>query len=90
MGPVVGELLYILVKSINAQRVLELGTASGYSAVFMAEAMSPEKGKLVTIDKSANMAQKARKTLEEAGLGRSGHCVGRGLPGYPNRDERSL
>ena len=68
VGPVVGELLHILVKSLNARRVLELGTASGYSAIYMAGAMDPQNGRLITIDKSANMAQKARDTVEKAGL----------------------
>ena len=68
VGPVVGELLYILVKAVNARHVLELGTASGYSAIYMAEAMDPENGKLITIDKSAHMAKVARETFQKAGL----------------------
>jgi predicted O-methyltransferase YrrM len=32
-GPVVGELLYVLARATGAKRILELGTATGYSAI---------------------------------------------------------
>ena len=34
VGPVVGELLYVLSRAIGARSILELGTATGYSAIF--------------------------------------------------------
>ena len=44
IGPVVGELLFILARLIRAERILELGTATGYSAIFLAEAFENLKG----------------------------------------------
>lgn len=48
VGPVVGELLFILVSALKAQRILELGTATGYSAIYMARACKPNNGSVVT------------------------------------------
>ncbi|MGD2029519.1 MAG: hypothetical protein PVG86_06220, partial [Desulfobacterales bacterium] len=36
VGPIVGELLYILAKATQSRRILELGTATGYSTIFLA------------------------------------------------------
>ena len=47
VGPVVGELLHILAKAVQAERILELGTATGYSTIFLARALSTS-GRLVT------------------------------------------
>ena len=48
-GPVEGRLLEFLVFALQPQRVLELGTYSGYSALSMAAAM-PDDGELITCD----------------------------------------
>jgi predicted O-methyltransferase YrrM len=40
VGPMVGELLYILAKVTRAERVLELGTATGYSTIFLARSLA--------------------------------------------------
>ncbi len=42
IGPVVGELLYILAAATKAKRILELGTATGYSAIYLAKASEYE------------------------------------------------
>ena len=49
------------------QRVLEVGTAIGYSALHMAEAL--EHGKLVTLEIDPARAATARKFLDDAGVG---------------------
>ena len=49
------------------QRVLEVGTAIGYSALHMAEAL--EHGKLVTLEIDPARAATARRFLDEAGVG---------------------
>ena len=36
VGPVLGELLYVLAAATKAKRILELGTATGYSTIYMA------------------------------------------------------
>lgn len=48
-GRQVGTLLKLLVSLSGAQRVLDIGTFSGYSALMMAEAM-PENGELITCE----------------------------------------
>ncbi len=49
------------------QRVLEVGTAIGYSALHMAEAL--EHGKLVTLEIDPARAATARRFLDDAGVG---------------------
>jgi predicted O-methyltransferase YrrM len=68
VGPLVGELLYILVRATHAVRVLELGTATGYSALFLAEACAAIKGRLTTLEWDAEMARQAEVNLAAAGL----------------------
>jgi hypothetical protein len=46
VGPVVGELLYILARMSGAKNILELGTATGYSGIYLARALAPG-GKIV-------------------------------------------
>jgi len=40
VGPIVGELLHILARVTQARRILELGTATGYSTIFLARAFA--------------------------------------------------
>jgi len=68
VGPVVGELLFILARIIRAERILELGTATGYSAIFLAEAFGNIKGQLVTLENDPTMAERARKNFKRAGF----------------------
>ena len=48
-GHLQGRLLKMLVEMIQPQRVLEVGTFSGYSAISMAEGL-PEGGRLYTFE----------------------------------------
>ena len=48
-GNMVGNLLQLLLKLMNAKTVLELGTFTGYSALKMAEGL-PDSGTVTTID----------------------------------------
>lgn len=68
IGPVVGELLYILIKTTGATQVLELGTATGYSAIYLGRACRDAGGKVVTLEKDPAMAARARGNLQAAGL----------------------
>jgi len=72
IGPVVGEFLHILARAMQAKQILELGTATGYSAIYLAGACEGLKGKLVTLEKDEGMARRARANFQKAGLG---HCV---------------
>jgi predicted O-methyltransferase YrrM len=68
IGPVVGELLFILSVAMRAQAILELGTATGYSAIFLARACAVSAGRLTTLEIDPSLAARARKNLERAGL----------------------
>ncbi len=68
VGPVVGELLYLLARISRARRILELGTASGYSTLFLAEACREVQGRVVSLEYDPDLARKAEIHLAEAGL----------------------
>jgi predicted O-methyltransferase YrrM len=68
VGPVVGELLYILARAIDARRIVELGTATGYSAIYLAGALARTNGRLVSVEHDDRMAARARLNVETAGL----------------------
>jgi predicted O-methyltransferase YrrM len=68
VGPVVGELLYILARATAAKTILELGTASGYSTIFLARACKNLNGRVITLENEPAMAEKALKNFKTAGL----------------------
>ena len=68
VGPVVGHLLYLLARATGAKRILELGTATGYSAIFLARAIQHPAGQVVTIECDDAMAAKAQANLQTAGV----------------------
>ena len=70
VGPVVGQLLAILVAATGARRVLELGTATGYSAIYLARALSPVEGRVISYELDAELAGRARTRIEKAGMTR--------------------
>ncbi len=66
-GLIQGRLLMMLVQMIDPQCILEIGTFTGYSAIYMASGLS-EKGKLHTIDNNPEVADIAKKYIEKSGL----------------------
>ena len=68
VGPMVGELLFLLADATNAKTVLGLGTATGYSTIYLARAVEKRDGKVMTWEISEEMAQRAEKNLVHAGL----------------------
>ncbi len=69
VGPVVGELLFILAGAIKAQNILELGTATGYSTIYLARACEPVNGRVVTLEHDSSKAARAQQNFQKAGLG---------------------
>ncbi|SUZ80542.1 uncharacterized protein METZ01_LOCUS33396, partial [marine metagenome] len=63
----VGRLLETLVLVTGAQRVLEIGTANGYSALWLAQSL-PRDGRLISIELDPARAQIARGHFDEAGI----------------------
>ena len=71
VGPLVGELLYLLATINGSEQILEIGTATGYSAIYLARALKSTRGRLVTVEKQPEMAQRADRNLRRAGLQQS-------------------
>jgi predicted O-methyltransferase YrrM len=65
IGPMVGQLLCLLLRIRGAGDVLELGTAVGYSSIWLARGCS---GRVVTLATDAARAARARANLAAAGL----------------------
>ena len=71
IGPVLGRLLELLCRVMGAGRVLELGTAVGYSTLFLARAMRDAHGLLLSVDMHEAHCREARGNLGREGLGNS-------------------
>ena len=67
-GQVQGRVLAMLSKMIRPARILELGTFTGYSALCMAEGLSPN-GKLLTIEHNDELESTIRRNLSLSPLG---------------------
>jgi caffeoyl-CoA O-methyltransferase len=68
VGPSEGKLLEILMRMIDARRVVEVGTLAGYSAIHLARGLA-EDGHLWTIEYEPQHAKIARDNLDAAGVG---------------------
>jgi predicted O-methyltransferase YrrM len=68
VGPVVGELLSILLLAIRADRALELGTSIGYSAIQMGRACQAINAHLTTVEQDPALARRAMDNIETAQL----------------------
>lgn len=79
VGPSEGRLLELLVRMTGAEKVVEVGTLAGYSALWLARAM-PETGRLWTLEADPRHAAVARANVEAASLtGRVEICEGDAL-----------
>jgi predicted O-methyltransferase YrrM len=67
VGPIEGAFLSFLVAMTNAQRVVEVGTFTGWSSIAMARALPPD-GSIVTCDINEETTAIARRYAEEAGV----------------------
>ncbi|MDA8183000.1 MAG: O-methyltransferase [Actinomycetota bacterium] len=63
VGPLEGRFLQMLVYALDPREVLEIGTFSGYSALSMAEALSPG-GRITTCDISRAHVEAAARHIE--------------------------
>ncbi len=61
-----GKILSVLARMVRAENVVELGTLSGYSALWLLEGMPPE-GRLWTLEHDPKHAEIARKVFRNAG-----------------------
>lgn len=67
VSPLQGAFLQILLKSVQAKRILEIGTLGGYAAIWMAKALPPG-GQLITLEIVPAVRAVALQNIEEAGL----------------------
>jgi predicted O-methyltransferase YrrM len=63
----VGALLRVLATALGAKRVLEIGTAIGYSGIWLAGALPPD-GSLFTLEIDPDRAREAKENFARAGL----------------------
>ena len=67
VDPHEGMLLYLLVKIAGAKRILELGTATGYSGIWLLR--GTDGGSLTTFEMDHERVERARANFAEAGFG---------------------
>ncbi len=67
VGPACGRLLYQLARLIRARRVFELGSAIGYSTLWLARAVGP-KGTVYYTDGDPANVPRAERNLRRAGV----------------------
>ena len=63
VGPLEGRFLEFLVFALDAKRVLEIGTFSGYSSLSMAAGM-PDDGRIVTCDVNPEAVEVAQRHID--------------------------
>lgn len=67
ISPEQGQFMQLLVKMLQGRKILEIGTFTGYSALWMALAL-PEHGKLITCDINEDTTSFAQKYWGQAKL----------------------
>jgi predicted O-methyltransferase YrrM len=66
-GHLQGQVLTMISKMIQPERILEIGTFTGYSAICLAKGLA-EEGKLITIELDDELESLAQKYIKKAGL----------------------
>lgn len=68
VGPETGRLLNLLVRSLDAPRILELGTSFGYSTIWLADAARATGSTVTTMELYDHKSAHAQKMVAQAGL----------------------
>jgi len=63
-----GEFFNILLKAMNAKKILEIGMSVGFSTLWFADAILSNNGKIITIEENRDKIVRAKKNFEEAGV----------------------
>lgn len=63
-----GEFLAVLVNSLGARKILEIGTSNGYSTLWLAMATARLGGRVQTLENDAAKVELAKRNFERAGL----------------------
>src|SRR5512136_1554566 len=64
-----GRMLRLLAETTGAKNVVEIGTSTGYSGLWICLALHSTGGRLTTFEIDAGRAEQARKHFEQAGVG---------------------
>ena len=67
--PETAELLGVLVRAMNATRVLEIGTSNGYSTIWLGDAAEAVGGTVLSLEIEADRTAQATENVAEAGVG---------------------
>lgn len=68
LAPEAGLFLYQLARAAGARRIVEIGTASGYSTLWLALAARSNQGKVTSLDASDTFRTVAEARLQQFGL----------------------
>jgi predicted O-methyltransferase YrrM len=68
VSPDAGRFFHLMLQSVVAKRVLEIGTSNGYSTLWMVDALEKTGGWLTTLEQDARKVELATRNLERAGL----------------------
>lgn len=68
IGALEGRILEFLARSVNTQKAIEIGTLSGYSALWILKGMQ-KNGRLITLESDPQHAELSEKMFHQAGLG---------------------
>jgi predicted O-methyltransferase YrrM len=66
--PETAELLGVLVRAMNATRVLEIGTSNGYSTIWLGDAAVAVDGTVLSLEIEAERTAQAQDNLRHAGV----------------------
>ena len=67
--------LRIIIRSMNARRGVEIGSANGYGAIHMGMGFEANGGHLYTIDISPEMVRQCRENIKKTGLQETVTCI---------------
>ena len=68
VGPVQGQFLYLMARSVGAKRALEVGITTGYAAMWLVNAIKQNDGRFTGIERSPERCALAREVMGKAGL----------------------
>lgn len=87
-GPLQGNVLAMLVHMLQPQRVLEIGTFTGYATLWIADAL-PEGGTITTIDINEELEDMVRNYIARSGLAaKINYIIGDALEVIPPLEEQ--
>lgn len=68
IGPMVGRIISMILKSAKPARALEVGTGTGYSGIWIARALQGDRRELTTIELDPERRKEAQTNFQKAGV----------------------